>query len=216
MVRHPGFSSVIPRDWGDRPVAIVGGGPSLRGFDFDRLRGRFTVLAVNASMFDIPFADAGFSIDRKAMREWWARLRQLRYPQYYAVPDFDLPGITIPPTTQMHFLLRRPGNVFDRRPGCISAGGTSGFGALHLAYHRGARKIILLGFDYGGRGGNWHHNEQHYGFRQTQDAKNWAQWARNFDHAAAVLCKSGVEVINASPESAITVFPRITVEEALK
>ena len=45
--------------WDDKPVAVVAGGPSLVDFDFEQLRGAH-VLAVKGSMFDIPWADAGF------------------------------------------------------------------------------------------------------------------------------------------------------------
>ena len=50
------FGTIGPRNWNTKPVAIIGGGPSLKDFDFTRLKDRFTVLAVNASMFDVPFA----------------------------------------------------------------------------------------------------------------------------------------------------------------
>lgn len=209
-------SSVGQPHWSRKPVAIVGGGPSLRGFDFNRLRDKFTVLAVNASMFDIDFADAGFSLDRRAIREWWPRLRGLRFPQFYAIPDQRIHGVTSPPTQWMYFLRRRQGTEFTPDANMISAGGTSGFGALHLAYLKGARKIVLFGFDYGaGRNQVWHHNEDHYNFRQEQDNELWAQWARNFDHPAALLRQRGIEVINASEVSAITAFPKCSIDEAL-
>lgn len=211
------FSTVGATNWGDRPVAIVGGGPSLQGFDFHRLQDRFRVLTVNASAFDVPFATAGFSIDRKAARYWWQRLKaEVSFPFYLAMPEPILVEFDGPPPPSMVFLRRVQGTSFTAHPGWISTGGTSGFGALHLAFLKGARQITLFGFDYRPSArGQWHHNEAHYNFRQTQALNDWAQWARNFDHVAPVLKEAGVEVINASPDSAITAFPRVSINEAL-
>lgn len=204
-------------DWGGRPVAIIGGGPSLDGFDFRRLEGRFTILAVNGSIFDVPFADAGFTIDRRAARNWWPRLQAIATPLYFAVPDNWLVNFAGPPTPNMSFIRRVQGTRFTRDPAMISAGGTSGFGALHFAFLKGARRITLFGFDYGSSpAGVWHHNEQHYDFRHVQVRRDWQQWARNFDDVAPVLRVAGVEVVNASPGSAITAFPKVSLKEALE
>jgi hypothetical protein len=166
-------------------------------------------------MFDIPWADAGFTLDRRAMREWWPRLLQLRYPQYYAIPDNRLHNFARPPNQLMHFLRRVQGTGLTRSPSHITAAGTSGFGALHLAYLKGAKKIVLFGFDYGPGHQGWHHNEGHYGFRQEQDRVKWRGWAENFDNTLTVLAASGVEVINASPGSTISAFPKCTIQEAM-
>lgn len=204
-------------DWSKRPVAIVGGGPSLSGFDFTRLEGRFTILAVNASIFDIPFADAGFTIDRRAARNWWPRLQAITTSLFFAVPDNWLVNFSGPPTPYMTFLRRVQGTSFTTDRRLISAGGTSGFGALHLAFLNGAKRITLFGFDYQSSPlGVWHHNEQHYNFVHHQLRRDWEQWARNFNAAAPVLRDAGVEVVNASPRSAITAFPRVSIGEALE
>lgn len=209
------FGKVAPVDWGNKPVAIVGGGSSLKDFDFQRLRLQYTVLAVNASMLDLPWADAGFSLDRRAMRDWWPKLRQLTIPQYYAVPDLKLKNFNGSATTYMTFVRRIFSSEFSQVPRYICSGGTSGYGALQLAYLKGAKDITLFGFDYGAINEEWHHNEGHYKFYEAQDDKKWEQWAKNFDRAAIVLEEQGVKVMNASPKSRITAFPKISIEEAL-
>lgn len=210
------FGTAGARDWSDRPVAIVGGGPSLQGFDFGRLRSRFTVVAVNASMFDLPFADAGFSIDIRAARNWWPKIRnEVRFPFYLAIDNPVLDHFSGPPPSSVVFLRRVQGTALSTNPVLISAGGTSGFGALHLSFLKGAKRITLFGFDYQPSAvGEWHHNEQHY-FPHRQRLWDWQKWARNFDAAASVLRQAGVEVVNASPGSAITAFRRVSIEEAL-
>ena len=211
------LSGVGRANWTQRPVAIVGGGPSLAGFDLKRLRDRFFVLAVNASIFDVPQINAGFSLDRRAMRYWWPRLREVDAPLYFAIPDNWLINIHDPPSHRMRFIRRAAGNWFNDDNWSISCGGSSGYGALQLAFKKGARRIVLLGFDYGSApDGSWHHNEQHYTFFQRHEADKWREFAASFNAAVPVLQKAGAVVINGSPRSAITAFPRMTIEEALE
>ena len=210
------FGPTGPADWNDKPVALVGGGPSLSGFDLDQLRRRYRVVAVNASIFDLPWAEAGFSLDRRAMRHWWPKLRAATMPLYFAIPDHYLVNFYMPPTPNMRFIRRHPGAYFSAYDWMITCGGTSGYGALQLAFKKGAREITLFGFDYGASpSGAWHHNEGHYNFFQGQQAHKWREFAASFDVAAPVLKAAGVKVLNASPHSAITAFPRTSPEKAI-
>src|SRR6185369_15005299 len=54
--------------WWDQTVFIVGGGPSLKSFDFDLLRGRH-VLAINAAGYDVPWADLLYFQDYHWMQQ---------------------------------------------------------------------------------------------------------------------------------------------------
>jgi hypothetical protein len=212
-----GLGTVGASDWHDRPVALVGGGPSLAGFDFERLRGRFRVVAINATVFDIPWVDAGFSLDQRAMRNWWGKYTKLNIPLYFAIPKSILVNMSERPTANMRFIRRFQGEEFNSAGWMISCGGSSGYGALQLAFKKRARKIVLLGFDYGfTQPGVWHHNEHHYNFWQSQSTLRWRQFAASFNVAAPVLKTAGVEVINASPSSTITCFPRLSIDEAIE
>lgn len=210
------LDSVGPADWNDRPVALVGGGPSLTGFNLDRLRDRYRVVAINGSIFDIPWADAGFSLDRLAMRMWWERLRASSVPLWFAVPDCFLRNFNGLPAPSMRFVRRMPGSSFSDSPWWISCGGTSGYGALQLAALKGARSITLFGFDYGASpSGAWHHNERHYHFAPVQIPDKWTRFASAFNAAAPVLAGAGVKVLNASLNSTISVFPKCTPQQAI-
>jgi hypothetical protein len=105
-----------------------------------------------------------------------------------------------------------PGTNFNKDRNSISSGGSSGFGALHLAFQRGARDIRLFGFDYMPTG---HHNEHHYTF-PVLAGNPWPGFARSFDTAGPVLRAAGVKVLNASPYSDITAFEKCKLEEALQ
>lgn len=105
------------------------------------------------------------------------------------------------------------------RPGLgekvLQVNGNSGFGAINLAYLFGCRRILLIGFDMklGAKGERHWHADHPAPLVQHQPFGEWL-------HKAEVLAKdlkaTGVEVINCTPGSALTVFPMGTLEGALK
>ncbi len=86
----------------------------------------------------------------------------------------------------------------------------TGASAIDLAAHLGARKIILLGFDMSHSGTSTHWHAGHGHVRQS-----YARFLRGFPMIAADAQRMGLEIINASPSSAITEFPRVSLKEAL-
>lgn len=207
------FSAIGPTDWTSRPVAIVGCGPSLAGFDLERLRERFTVLAVKGAIFDMPWADAGFGLDCVRLNTWWSDVTRIAMPTIWAVPDSMAGRCPIQPSPQMKFVRRSPSSVLSIDPRFVTSNGSSGFGALNVATLRGARDVVLLGYDYQGDG---HYNPQHYQACGAGKPNAWPSWAAAFDGTSRVLRRMGVRVRNACPDSAITAFPRVTIESILK
>jgi hypothetical protein len=109
---------------------------------------------------------------------------------------------------------RRLTNKLSDKPDSIITCGTSGYGALNVAYLKRARRILLLGYDYD-HTGTHHHPD--YEWRKTpKRAGCWEFWARFYDSTRAQLDAAKVEVFNASPKSAIKTFPKGTIEEGLQ
>lgn len=209
---RPEFARIGSADWGDRPVAIIGTGGSMKGFDFDRLGG-CRVLAVKEAWRDLPSADAIFGLDIPWMN-WAAReLAALskRADVVLAVPDQDL---ALTPIEGPLWLKRTSKcDALSDDPTTIESGGNSGFGAFNFAYLKGAKQIVLFGFDYGGG----HYCEDRYVTRPpNQNARYMAGWARNFDATRAQLDRAGVSVLNASPSSLVDAFPKVSHDEALQ
>jgi hypothetical protein len=81
--------------------------------------------------------------------------------------------------------------------------------------HLGAKRVILLGVDL--RHGdspltrNFHSG---YGVG-APEAEAVEKWRTSFEGLAPILKAMGVEVVNGSPNSALTVFPRCSVEDSL-
>ena len=200
--------------WDDKPVAVVGGGPSLIDFDFEKLRGAH-VLALKGTIFDIPWADAGFGLDMPRYREWRDRLASVPSRVYWAVPQDQLDKTGPPPSKNVTFLKRLAGQNLSDDPGEIYGGGTSGFGALQICFHKRARQIVLFGFDYDGAYGapTFRHNDHHYEKRRAQNAENWQAWATHFEVYVPYLNRNGITVVNACPRSAVTCFQKATLQD---
>lgn len=89
----------------------------------------------------------------------------------------------------------------------------SGAAAISLAASRGARRIVMVGYDCQRTGGATHHHGDHP--RPLSNAKSMPLWAGRFRDAARHLAQLRVEVINASRVTALTCFKRSTLEDAL-
>lgn len=87
-------------------------------------------------------------------------------------------------------------------PGC------SGYVALNLAAQLGARRIVLIGYDF--------HDSYTYFFDDRPFPRRDVPGVRaSFRAVAPHYAQLGIEVLNASPGSAIDAFPIITHEAAL-
>jgi len=88
----------------------------------------------------------------------------------------------------------------------------SGAAAISLAVHFGVARIILLGFDMSMMAGFSH---WHKGHGRTKPPP-FERHLRGFSAIAEDAHKLGIEILNASPESAIAVFPKVTLAEVLQ
>lgn len=211
------FGCVVPPWFDDRPVAIIGGGQSLRGFDFDRLRGRCHVIAVKGTIFDLPWACCGVGIDHPRLRDWREKLDAVSMPVYWGVTPEELQSYPLVRPKPVTYLRKLPEWRISDDPGAIHAGGTSGFGAIGVAVLKKAKNIFLFGFDYFAADKSFRHNPQHYaGARQPDSPVSWAIWAYHYNAVAHALKVRGVNVQNASPDSRISAFPKVSLEQAVE
>lgn len=202
---------MIPRIFEGQPVFVVAGGPSLKGFDFERLRG-CNIIAINRAYEVLPFAqvlwwsDAIFYMPRKA--------ELLAHPApYKATCNLNYVGTGEPdPSVHIYRFTGRDG--FDDHPDCLRDGNNSAYAATHLAAHLGSTFPILLGVDmqYGRDGAtHWHGG---YGLvRREETLKD--DMAPHFRTLAHALARRGIKVLNASPDSALTCWPRCSLDDAL-
>ena len=104
-----------------------------------------------------------------------------------------------------------------RAPYFRQAGQNSGAGAIALAHHFGARVVYLLGYDCQRTGGkaHWHgdHPEIADPKRRMGNAGSLPKWPSQFRELVRFV--PGLEIINCSRETALTVFPRASLESVL-
>lgn len=202
------FGRVDPPWWDDRPVALIGTGPSLKGFDFVQFEETAChLVAVKNAMFDLPYTDAIFGLDFQWVKKHNSILEQLAADHrqvYLSVMEPSVKG-----AIHLRFRQTQEGGLSDD-PGVIECGFNSGYGALNLAYLKGARQIVLFGYDY--RGG--HYCPERYPEYRPHEA--WESWGAHFSTTLEQLERRRIEVVCASPDSAITCFRRVSVEEGLR
>lgn len=89
--------------------------------------------------------------------------------------------------------------------------GNSGAGAVSLAAHMGATRILLLGYDSKRTGGKVHWHGDHP--KGLGNAGAMGRWPAQFANAAAGI--TGAEIINCSRETVLTCWPRGDLEAEL-
>lgn len=198
------------RSFDGMTVTLIGGGPSHAAADLDQLRGhRF--IAVNSSCRKVRpiatpddplyFSDNSWNVNRPDLAADWPGPvitcnRHTKARLGDTVRRLDVMEIT-----------ERFGAMVDH----VQA--SSGHIAACLAALMGARRIVLLGFECQAVDGRTHgHNDYH----QLDDLPTFTErFIPGWRGLAPVFLRMGVEVVNASPQSAVQCFPMATLAEAL-
>jgi len=163
------------------------------------------VLAVNNTWELMPWATAMYAGDLA----WWIK--------YGDRCTFAGERWTSDPEAARRYGLRlvqlRNSPGLCRIPGHVNSGGNSGYQAINLAYHFGAKRIILLGFDmHRKEGGHWH--GEHDGMLSAPE-RHIEKWRAKMTILANDLREAGVIVINSTPGSALKCFRKQHLEDAL-
>ncbi len=208
----------IPPEWIGETAFLLGGGPSLSGFDAEILRGHGRVIAINeAGLTVAPWADVLFfpdprwlewNIDRFHLFEgdrWITRQDPEKRtpgcdPKLAAhieatIADFDINVIARETVAPISF---DPMKV---------AGVCGGGNAINLAFLFGSPRIILLGYDMKPNG---HFHDRH---KKNTTPGNYDRFRRAITLMSVHLRNKGVEVLNATPESGLACFPFADIRE---
>lgn len=202
---------MIPPIFAGQPAIIIAGGPSLVGFDWRQLKGLNTI-AVNRAYEVVPDAKMLWWTDAAFFR--WHREALLAHaaPVKATVDLCYLPG-EIPP--EVHAYRQTGARGFDPTPGCVRHGNNATYAAMHVAAGDcQAAALILLGVDMkysADRRSHWHkgHGVEHF-------EKCFASvMLPFFPFLVSPLAERNVQVVNASPDSALRLWPRCTIQEGL-
>lgn len=192
----------VPRAWVGETVVCLASGPSLTQADVDACHG-LKVIAIKDCIRLAPRAAALYACDAK----WWrAHPETASYagPKYALEHEPSRPDVT---------LLRNTGMVGLETAGGLRTGQNSGYQAINLAVLYGAARILLLGYDMQPDGGRHHWFGAH---PYAASAPPYDYFLRFFDTIVEPLKAAGVEVLNCTRRTALTVFPQVALEHALE
>jgi hypothetical protein len=202
--RQPVYQPV-PKLWPGETVVIIASGPSLTKADVDYVRGKARVIAVNNNHELAPWADVLYANDGR----WWA--------WHKGVPSFTGLKFTICRWAHWHgvHILGRAhdgkGITFDPTKLC-NFGVNSGYAAVNLAVHLGAKRILLLGYDMQlgpNKQEHWHKDHRN----KSQSA--YPIFRKRMAAMVEPLGKAGIDVVNVTRRTALETFPLMALEEAL-
>jgi len=196
--------------WKNQRCFIIGGGLSLKWFNFERL-GQELTIAINRSFESID-PSIIFWMDyqtfyRDLLAGVFGEKARKKFESSSALKvTLNISGYEYPPG--VYSLKRAAGKgpiSFSMQDGIVD-GDNSGYAALNLAVCLGANPIYLLGFDMKGDGkGNqaWFHS----GYKKKQGEGIYRKFADHFKAAAPLLKKEGIKVVNLNSESKLRCFP---------
>lgn len=187
-------------------VVCLATGPSLTPADVDHCRGKATVIVVNDAWRLAPWAHALIASDAA----WWRH--------HHGVPEFPGLKYCVEPSAATWpgvQILRNTGSAgVETDPTGLRTGRNTGAAAVNLAVHFGATRVVLLGYDMEAK------DEAHSHFfgghpQGLRGGSPYPLFREHFTKMVAPLQALGVAVLNCSRHTALTCFPRLTLEEAL-
>jgi len=193
--------------WPESDVYILGGGPTLLQNDLSLIHNEKVIGVNNAGLLG-SWVDVLWFGDMK----WWQWHRH-SLKDYHGFLLCCNPKMKKWP--RIKTLSRGKPQGIDERSDFISWNRSSGASAINLAYHFGAKNIVLLGFDMkmatvnGVEKKNFHddHKEKHH--------NPFARHLKCFPIIARDAERLGVRIINATLGSVIKDFPITTLEDAM-
>ena len=199
------------RTW-DKECYIIGGGESLKNFDYSKLEGKFTI-GINRAM-EIYQSTIWYGMDVQFLKmiqeeyisqEKWENFKGIKIfakPQSGWIFDGDV------------FLVENSQTISESIEDGIDHGTNSGYGALMLAVALGCKSIFLLGYDMTVRESpNWHEGYLHQQELRIQKTRV-ERYIKGFETAFPKLTQLGVSVYNCCPDSKLDCFPKVAVDGA--
>jgi len=195
----------------NRTCYIIGGGASLKDFDWSLLDGKF-VIAINRAYEVLPNAQIVYFTDDDYYRRHKEAME--KHSGIKVKGSLNPALVNAPGVIQFH-LITDQGLVLQ--PGCLAHGSNSTYAAINMAgVHLGFNKIYLLGVDmkWGNRGDrtttHWHD-----GHKRIDPEGAYDMMIEKYKTLVGPLRFRGIEVINVNnPEDTdLKVFPIQTFEE---
>ncbi len=190
---------------------IIASGPSLTRADVARVEeSGYDMMGINNAYMMTDKLKYHYGCDTKWWRHHWDSLKPgpARYSLKAKDDDEGVPGVM-----QMR-KGRRDGLSLDWP--ILRHGGNSGYQAINLAVLLGYRQIILLGYDMQETNGRAHWHPDHKFPQSTNPATpTFKRWRKDYKTLAAECKKEGIEVLNATRQTALECFPLVRLEDMI-
>lgn len=189
----------VPPIWKGKTIAILASGPSMSREVADAVRDAgIPAIVINNTFRLAPWATMLYAADV----EWWA--------SNPAAKDFEGMKVSCQMVRGVQYIKHTGVMGFDPDVSAIRTGGNSGYQALHIAAHARAARVLLCGFDMHGL--HWH--PEHEAPLKSTIQETYPRWVHRFALMATVIQRE-VDVVNVTPDSALTCFRRSTLEKEL-
>jgi hypothetical protein len=208
---------------------LLGGGASLKGFDFHQLDSYDTIGVNKIFMFYSP--TYLYCMDRKLysyihsdtmkkqkgdenIRELWKNCTSKKYfiasfaQQKNTSSFFKGEDIEVIPRLSQKCI------SMDIKKGIYPAN-NSGFGALMIAIALGYKTIYLLGYDMKVTNKHTHFHNGYLNQSPDRQQKHLNNFRRPFESFAPDIARAGITVINLNPDSALNCFKKMRPEEII-
>jgi len=211
------------RSWAGRRCFIIGGGESLKGFDFSRLNNELTI-GINKSFECYPKATINYSMDVA----FYNKLQQGQFKDingnnlWDRWVDFQGIRVFLTPMGKKEFgkelyLVRREWKPIINKQNLdngIYGGANSGVGAINLAISLGSTEIYLLGYDLKCVAQTHWHNG--YEPRELEKFnKKLKEYCVEITKLFASAKSVGVNIYNSNLNSALKCFPYFDINKKL-
>jgi len=197
-------------------AAIIGTGPSLTLEQVDKVRHLKTFGANRAFEFDL---DVIHGCNYQFWDHYWSQIKDYKCDKWTTRPELEgkYPGL--------QYIEERwiPGLSTDKS--YIAAHHGTGPQVINLALHYGAKVMLLIGWDMrfpGKVNDRQYTGKRHYFGEDSLTEKHWPRTDPNGDLGGLIREMEtikpedyGIEIINCTPDSAMTCFPMMDLDKAL-
>jgi glycosyltransferase involved in cell wall biosynthesis len=195
--------------WKDKPCFVIGSGPSLKGFDLNRLNGHHTI-GINHVIEDYNNFEWFIFLDQRFLNRTTYDLKQYKGRVFSQNTCQLLPGID---NVRYKTIKNVKKTITMNIEEGLFCGFLTGLAGLHLALISGANPIYLLGLDCGGGTQQDFHYKIDYtaASRGAERYKKYIGTAKYFDRFAPWKDR----IINLSQASNITTFQKKPISECI-
>lgn len=206
---------LVKRIWPNSTIFVLGNGPSLGLIKGSKCFYDKHVIAVNSAFYIGNFVDVLFFGDAKWY--WWNeenvnKFKGLKYTLNLCRKDVDksLEGIV-----DLNIIKRGSVRGINIDPNIVCFNRSSGGAAVNLAYHLGAKRIVLLGFDM--KYVNKKRNYYNYGMWGNVHNLKCDFISGEVIWGKVQVCANdlSIEIVNATPNSALPVIKKVSLKNIL-